>query len=125
MLKGGEEVRIDQRVQQLFGVMNGLLRRSPRATAANLQVTSNEISTADQTTSPLPMQHGQSEGIMGVRPADCLLRCGSCWVCSVESTAAEEYLCLWPCRYADVSAAAESNNPTARCAIHKLSPCRW
>lgn len=38
MLKGGEEVRTDQRVEQLFDVMNGLLRRSPAAAAAGLQV---------------------------------------------------------------------------------------
>lgn len=37
VLKGGEEVRIDQRVEQLFDVVNGLLRRSPGAAAASLQ----------------------------------------------------------------------------------------
>lgn len=38
MLKGGEEVRTDQRVEQLFAVMNGLMARSPAAAAAKLQV---------------------------------------------------------------------------------------
>ena len=38
VLKGGEEVRTDQRVEQLFDVVNGLLRRSPAAAAASLQV---------------------------------------------------------------------------------------
>ena len=37
MLKGGEEVRTDQRVEQLFAVMNGLMARSPAAAAAKLQ----------------------------------------------------------------------------------------
>lgn len=38
VLKGGEEVRTDQRVEQLFSVMNGLMARSPAASAAELQV---------------------------------------------------------------------------------------
>jgi hypothetical protein len=38
VLKGGEEVRTDQRVEQLFDVVNGLLRRSHAAAAASLQV---------------------------------------------------------------------------------------
>lgn len=37
VLKGGEEVRTDQRVEQVFDVMNGLLRRTPAAAAARLQ----------------------------------------------------------------------------------------
>ena len=36
--KGGEELRIDQRVEQLLGVMNGLLDRHPPAAAHHLQV---------------------------------------------------------------------------------------
>ncbi len=40
VLKGGEEVRTDQRVEQVFDVMNGLLRRAPAAAAARLQARS-------------------------------------------------------------------------------------
>lgn len=38
IVKGGEEVRIDQRIQQLFDVMNGLMQRQPGAAAHSLQV---------------------------------------------------------------------------------------
>ena len=37
-MKGGEEVRIDQRIEQLFDVMNGLMQRQPGAAAHSLQV---------------------------------------------------------------------------------------
>jgi len=37
-VQGGEDLRMDQRIQQLFDVMNGLLRHHPAAAAANLQV---------------------------------------------------------------------------------------
>ena len=38
IVKGGEEVRIDQRIEQLFDVMNGLMQRQPGAAAHSLQV---------------------------------------------------------------------------------------
>lgn len=38
ILKGGEEVRIDQRIEQLFDVMNGLMQRQPGAAAHSLKV---------------------------------------------------------------------------------------
>ena len=38
ILKGGEEVRIDQRIEQLFDVMNGLMQRQPGAAAHGLKV---------------------------------------------------------------------------------------
>ena len=38
IVKGGEEVRIDQRIEQLFDVMNGLMHRQPGAAAHSLQV---------------------------------------------------------------------------------------
>ena len=38
IVKGGEEVRIDQRVEQLFDVMNGLMQRQPGAAAHSLKV---------------------------------------------------------------------------------------
>ena len=41
IVKGGEEVRIDQRIQQLFDVMNGLMQRQPGAAAHSLQVSPN------------------------------------------------------------------------------------
>lgn len=40
IVKGGEEVRIDQRIEQLFDVMNGLMQRQPGAAAHSLQVPS-------------------------------------------------------------------------------------
>lgn len=36
--QGGEDLRLDQRVEQLFDVMNGMLRHHPAAAAAALQV---------------------------------------------------------------------------------------
>ena len=38
IVKGGEEVRIDQRIEQLFDVMSGLMQRQPGAAAHSLQV---------------------------------------------------------------------------------------
>ncbi len=38
IVKGGEEVRIDQRIEQLFDVMNGLMHRQPGAAVHSLQV---------------------------------------------------------------------------------------
>lgn len=38
IVKGGEEVRIDQRIEQLFDVMNGLMQRQPGAAEHSLQV---------------------------------------------------------------------------------------
>ena len=38
IVKGGEEVRIDQRIEQLFDVVNGLMQRQPGAAAHSLQV---------------------------------------------------------------------------------------
>lgn len=40
VVKGGEEVRTDQRVEQLFCVMNGIMAHAPGAAAAHLQVKS-------------------------------------------------------------------------------------
>lgn len=40
-MKGGEEVRIDQRIEQLFDVMNGLMHRQPGAAVHSLQVTTH------------------------------------------------------------------------------------
>ena len=37
-MKGGEELRIDQRIEQLFDIMNGLMQRQPGAAAHNLSV---------------------------------------------------------------------------------------
>lgn len=39
VVKGGEETRIDQRIEQLFDIMNGLMQRQPGAAAHSLQVT--------------------------------------------------------------------------------------
>lgn len=41
IVKGGEEVRIDQRIEQLFDVMNGLMHRQPGAAVHSLQVTAH------------------------------------------------------------------------------------
>lgn len=38
IVKGGEELRIDQRIEQLFDIMNGLMQRQPGAAAHNLAV---------------------------------------------------------------------------------------
>ena len=38
IVKGGEELRIDQRIQQLFDIMNGLMQRQPGAAAHDLAV---------------------------------------------------------------------------------------
>lgn len=37
-MKGGEELRIDQRMEQLLDVANGLLARNPSSAAHRLQV---------------------------------------------------------------------------------------
>jgi len=41
IVKGGEEVRIDQRIEQLFDVMNGLMHRQPGAAVHSLQVSTH------------------------------------------------------------------------------------
>ncbi|KAK9829312.1 hypothetical protein WJX72_005143 [[Myrmecia] bisecta] len=43
IVKGGEELRIDQRVEQLFDVMNGLMQRHPGAAAHSLQVRTYDV----------------------------------------------------------------------------------
>ncbi|KAK9796984.1 hypothetical protein WJX73_006710 [Symbiochloris irregularis] len=43
IVKGGEEMRIDQRVEQLLGVMNGLLSRSAPCRAFGLQVETYDV----------------------------------------------------------------------------------
>jgi len=41
--KGGEEVRMDERLQTVFGVMNGLAAASPRAAARQLRAVTYEV----------------------------------------------------------------------------------
>ena len=38
IVKGGEDVRMDERMEQLLGVANGLLKRHPGAASHGLQV---------------------------------------------------------------------------------------
>ena len=45
IVKGGEETRIDQRIEQLFDIMNGLMQRQPGAASHNLRVRLPTLST--------------------------------------------------------------------------------
>eukprot|EP01133_Synstelium_polycarpum_P005723 gene5723-6618_t len=43
LIKGGEDLRLDQRIQQLFHVMNDILKRDPAASKRGLRVTTYQV----------------------------------------------------------------------------------
>ncbi|KAL3131372.1 hypothetical protein ABBQ38_007687 [Trebouxia sp. C0009 RCD-2024] len=66
ILKGGEEVRIDQRIEQLFDVMNGLMQRQPGAAAHSLKVCTYDVV-------PISPSLGMVAFVPGTKPLKALL----------------------------------------------------
>ncbi|GMH34457.1 hypothetical protein BSKO_02291 [Bryopsis sp. KO-2023] len=66
VVKGGEELRIDQRVEQLFGVMNGLAARNPAAASRNLKMRTYDVI-------PLSPTLGLLAFVDGTRPLESVM----------------------------------------------------
>lgn len=67
IVKGGEELRIDQRVEQIFDAMNGLLARHPGASSDSLAVRTYDVV-------PISSSLGMMAFVEGTSPLLAVLR---------------------------------------------------
>ena len=66
LVKGGEDLRLDQRVQQLFSVMNEILRNDPACQKRNLSITTYQVV-------PMTSKVGMLEWLQNTKPIKAII----------------------------------------------------